>query len=157
MPLLLDQVRDDFGVGLGDELVAAALQLLLQLEVVLDDAVVNDDDLVGAVAMRVGVLLGGAAVRRPARVARDRRGREIGVVGDHRFEIRQLPGAAANVEAVAVDDGDASRVVAAILEPAQALDEDRDDGFVADVSDDAAHIVSIVPAAEGQVRSALEL
>ena len=46
-----------------------ALQLLLQIEIVLDDAVVDDDDLAGAVAVRMGVLLGRPAVRRPARVA----------------------------------------------------------------------------------------
>ena len=67
--LALDQVRDDLGVGLGLELVALRLQLLLQLEVVLDDAVVHDDDAAGAVAVRMRVFLGGAAVRGPARVA----------------------------------------------------------------------------------------
>ena len=62
-------MRDDLGVGLGLELVALALQLALQLEVVLDDAVVHHDDRAGAVAMRMRVLFGGPAVRRPARVA----------------------------------------------------------------------------------------
>ena len=42
---------------------------LLQIEVVLDDAVVHDDDAAGAVAVRMRVLLGRPAVRRPARVA----------------------------------------------------------------------------------------
>ena len=46
-----------------------ALQLALQLEVVLDDAVVDDDDPAGAVAVRVRVLFGRPAVRGPARVA----------------------------------------------------------------------------------------
>ena len=138
LPLLLDQVRDDLGVGLGDELVALALQLLLQLEVVLDDAVVNDDDPAGAVAMRVRVLFGGAAVRGPARVAEAVDAAER-LVRDHLLEVRELAGAAANVDAVAVDDRHAGRVVAAILEPPQALDEDGDDGLVADVADDAAH------------------
>ena len=67
--LALDEVRDDLGVGLGDEAVAFLLQLPLQIEVVLDDAVVHDDDLARAVAVRVRVLLGRPAVRRPARVA----------------------------------------------------------------------------------------
>ncbi len=67
--LALDEVRDDLGVGLGDEAVALLLQLALQIEVVLDDAVVDDDDLAGAVAVRVSVLLGRPPVRRPARVA----------------------------------------------------------------------------------------
>ena len=67
--LALDEVRDDLGVGLGDELVALPLELLLEIEVVLDDAVVNHDDLAGAVAVRMRVLLGRPAVRGPTRVA----------------------------------------------------------------------------------------
>ena len=66
--MLLDQVGDDFGVGLGGELVAFLDELLLQGEVVFDDAVVHDDDLAGAVAMGVRVLFGGAAVGGPAGV-----------------------------------------------------------------------------------------
>ena len=67
--LALDQMRDDLGVGLGLELVSLRLQLVLQLEVVLDDAVVDDDDAAGAVAVRMRVLLGRPSVGRPARVA----------------------------------------------------------------------------------------
>ena len=69
LPFLLDQVRDDLGVGLRLELVALGDELALDLEVVLDDAVVDDDDAAGAVAMRVRVLFGRPAVRGPARVA----------------------------------------------------------------------------------------
>ena len=50
--LLLDQVRDDLGVRLGDEPVALGGELPLELEVVLDDAVVDDDD--AAVQSRCG-------------------------------------------------------------------------------------------------------
>ena len=122
--LALDEVRDDLGVGFGDELVALPLQLLLQIEIVLDDAVVDDDDLAGAVAVRVGVLLGRPAVRRPARVA------DAVVAGDRVqrddvLEIRQLAGAAPQVDRAVVHDGDARRVVAAILEPPQPVDENR--------------------------------
>ena len=66
--LALDEMRDDLGVGLGDERVPFLLQLPLQIEVVLDDAVVDDDDAAGAVAVGMGVLFGRAAVGRPARV-----------------------------------------------------------------------------------------
>ena len=69
LQILLDQVGDDFGVGLGDELVAFGDQLLLQREVVFDDAVVDDDELAGAVAVGVCVLFRGAAVSGPAGVA----------------------------------------------------------------------------------------
>ncbi len=66
---LLDEVGDDFGVGFGDELVALGGEFALEVEVVLDDAVVDDDDAAGAVAMGMGVFFGGAAVRGPAGVA----------------------------------------------------------------------------------------
>ena len=122
--LALDEVRDDLGVGFGDELVALALQLLLQIEVVLDDAVVNDDNLAGAVAVRMRVLFGRPAVRRPARVA------DAVVAGDRierddLLEVRQLAGAAPQVDGPVVHDRDARRVVAAVLEPPQAVDQHR--------------------------------
>ena len=95
--LALDEVRDDLGVGLGDERVPFLLELLLQIQVVLDDAVVDDDDPAGAVAVRMRVLLGRPAVRRPARVADavvplERRRR------DHLLEARQLAGAAPQLD-----------------------------------------------------------
>ena len=43
--IFLHQVRDDFGVGLGDELVAFGDELFLQLHVIFDDSVVDDHDL----------------------------------------------------------------------------------------------------------------
>ena len=67
--LLLEQVHDDFGVGLGRERVALGDELLAQLAVVLDDAVEHDRELARVAAdERMRVLLGDAAVRRPARV-----------------------------------------------------------------------------------------
>jgi len=65
-------MRDDLGIGLGDECVPLLLQLLLQIEVVLDDAVVDDDDLAGAVAVRMRVLLGRAARASPSACGRCR-------------------------------------------------------------------------------------
>ncbi len=41
--LILNDVGDDLGVGLGLELVALGEEVLLELEVVLDDAIVDDD------------------------------------------------------------------------------------------------------------------
>ena len=42
--ILLDEVGDDFGIGFGDELVALRGELVLEREVVFDDAVVDDDE-----------------------------------------------------------------------------------------------------------------
>jgi hypothetical protein len=52
-------VRGDFRVGLGDELVAFGNQLMLQLEVVFDDAVVHDNDLALAVPVWMRVFFRG--------------------------------------------------------------------------------------------------
>ena len=122
---------------------AFLLELPLQIEVVLDDAVVHDDDLPGAVAVRVGVLLGRPAVRRPARVA-DAVVAVERVRGQHFLEPRELPRAAPQLDRAVADDGHARRVVAAILEPPQPVDEDGDDLLAADVSDDSAHSQSSV-------------
>ena len=41
------------------------------------------------------------------------------------FEVRQLAGAAPQVDRAVVHDGDAGRVVAAVFEPPQPVDQDR--------------------------------
>ena len=76
--VLLDQVSDDLGIGLGAESVALGHELAPQLRVVLDDPVEHDVDLVDAVAVRVRILLGDPPVRRPARVAEAGRRRRRG-------------------------------------------------------------------------------
>ena len=137
---LLDEVGDDFGVGFGDELVALRGEFALEVEVVFDDAVVDDDDAAGAVAVGVGVLFGGAAVGGPAGVA-DAEGAVEGMVAQDFFEIAELAGGAADFEesGVGAADGDAGRVVAAVFEAAQALDDDGDDFLTADVANNSAH------------------
>src|ERR1700730_1578207 len=86
----------------------------------------------------MGVALRRLAVGRPARVAdADRAGQRRHA--ESRLEIDQLALGAAAVD-VAVDQrGDARRVVAAIFQPLQRLDQQRRDGRFADNSDDAAH------------------
>jgi hypothetical protein len=65
--VVVDEVRGNFGVGLGLELVALRDQLVLERLIVLDDAVVNDGDAIAG-QVRVRVRLGDAAVRGPTRV-----------------------------------------------------------------------------------------
>ena len=66
---LLDEVGNDLGIGLGDEFVALRSEFVFQIKIVLDNAVVDYDDAAGAVAMGMGILFSGAAVRSPASVA----------------------------------------------------------------------------------------
>ena len=108
-------------VGFGDERVAELLQLALQVEVVLDDAVVHDDDLAGAVLVRMRVLFGRPAVRRPARVA-DAVDAFERLRVDRLLEVDELARASPALDLPVADDRDARGVVAAILEPPQSVD-----------------------------------
>ena len=74
-----------------------AVSSRLSVEVIFDDAVVDDDDAAGAVAMGVGVLFGGAAVRGPARVA-DAEGALERMLAQNFFKVGQLAGGAAELE-----------------------------------------------------------
>ncbi len=135
---LMDQVRDDFGIGVRIEAVAMRLELFAKRGVVLDDAVVDDRDaVVGDVRMRVDRVR--HAVRRPARV------RDAGEAFDRRLlvkllEIANLAGRADTRQAVAFEDRDAGGIVAAVFERLEAGDQDRDDVFPRGGGDDSAHI-----------------
>lgn len=96
---LLNQMGDDFGVGFGDEFVAGGGELFLEGEVVLDDAVVDDDEVSGAVAVGVGVFFGGAAVGCPAGVS-DAEGAVDGGVVEDSLEVAELAGGSAKLHAV---------------------------------------------------------
>ena len=138
-------MRHDFGVGLGGKLVSFGLQLVFQLNIILNDSVVDDDNLSGAVAMRVGVFFRGAAMRGPARVSDAIQAVKRGL-GDGLFEVAQLSRGAPNLHfAVLLDDGNAGRIVAAILEPPQTVQNQRHDFLRSDIPDDPAH-VSLTPA-----------
>ncbi len=127
--VFLDQVGDDFRVGFGDELVAFGGQRVLQLDVILDDAVVHDDDFAGAIAVRVGVFFGGAAMRGPARVA-DAVDAVEGSGANRFFQIVQFAGRAADLQfPVLADHGDAGGVVAAIFEAPEPVQNQRDTFF----------------------------
>ena len=138
---LLDEVGDRLGVGLGGQRVAARLEAVAQLAEVLDDPVVDDRDLAGAVLVRMGIEVVGPAVGRPARVGEADRG--VGrPVGDRRLQVGELAGPLLDEEiAGVVDERDAGRVVAAVLEPPQAFDEDRARLPGTGVTNDAAHAV----------------
>jgi hypothetical protein len=119
-------------VALGDE-------RGFELEVVFDDAVVDDDEGSGAVAVRVGVFFGGASVGGPAGVA-DAVGAVDGVVGEDFGEVAELAGGAAELERVAAaGDGYAGGVVAAVFEAGKTFHDDGDAGLWTDVTDDSTH------------------
>jgi hypothetical protein len=137
--LALDQMRDDFRVRFSDEPVALALELLLQIQVVLDDPVVHHDELSRAVAVGMGVLLGRTSVRGPARVA-DAVVAADRIEADHLLEVRELARPAPQADHGVLHDCDARRIVAAVLQLAQPVDEHGDYVLRSDVSNDPAHV-----------------
>ena len=137
-----DQVHGDLGVGVAGELHARGFQLGAQRGVVLDDPVVDDRDLPGGVAVRVGVAVGGPAVGGPAGVAQAGAAGEVGGVGvgQRGLQVGQPAGPAAHGQpAAAVEQSDARRVVSAVLHPAQRVDDDVAGRTLPDVADDSTH------------------
>jgi hypothetical protein len=136
-------VGDDFGVGLGDETVTAPDEIGLEGEVVFNDAVVDDDEGAGAVAVGVRILFCRPAMGGPAGVA-DAEAALDGAGGDDGLKVAQLAGGAAQLQAArAAGNGDAGRVVAAVFEAAQAFNDDWDGVVWADVPDDSTHGMSL--------------
>ncbi len=137
--VLLNQVGDDFRVRFGGELVSFGDQLLLEREIVFNNAVVHHHDSAGAIAMGMGVFFGGAAVCGPTCVSN-----AVSAVewfeAEHFFQIAQLTFRAADLQTGAVSGHrDARRVVAAILQLSEALNDNGDDLLLTHISDNAAH------------------
>ena len=138
----LDEMRDEFGVGLGAQLMAAPGQRGAQLDVVLDDTVVDYRD--RARLVRMGIALRGAAMRRPSRMADSDRSLKRRAV-ERAAQVLELADRAADFHPGAVDRRHAGRVVAAILQPRERAEQNRHRLGRAHVSDYSAHADSTFP------------
>jgi hypothetical protein len=137
--LLGEQMRDDLGVRLGGQLVAALRQLGPQQGEVLDDAVVHHRDPPRVVDVRVGVGVRRAAVRGPAGVPDARRaGRQRPAV-QLLLQVEELAGLLRRRQPAVGQDGDARRVVAPVLQPLQPGHHDLERGLRPHVSHDSTH------------------
>ncbi|MDF9863451.1 hypothetical protein M2437_002433 [Methylorubrum pseudosasae] len=131
-----DELRHDLGVGLALEARARCFEFALQLAEILDDAVMDHRQPLGGV--RVGIGLVGASVRGPAGMADADRARKRRL-GQLELQVRELALGPAAVEPAVIQGGDAGRIVAAILEPPQRLDQRVRDRLTPDDADDSAH------------------
>ena len=136
--VLLDQVRQHFRVGLRAEHVAALGEGRAERAGVLDDAVVDERERAAAVGVRVRVDGVGRAVRGPAGVGDAR------VAGRQRraqllLERADLARGLVHLDPAVRHDRDARRVVAAVLEPLQPLEQQRGRVAGPGVAYDAAH------------------
>ena len=134
----LEQVRDDLGVGLGAEDVPVGDQPLLQRHVVLHDAVEHDGEAIVTARERVRVGLRRPAVGGPARVADAGRGGRA-VQPRDLLEDAQVADGAHDFEFVAVDQRDAGRVIAAVLEALESADQKGLAETPSGIADDSAH------------------
>ena len=105
---------------------------------VLDDAVVDDGDPAGLVGVGMGVGRGRRAVGGPAGVA-DADGAAGQAVGQLLLQHAELARGLADLEAVAVHHRDARRVIAAVLEAPEPLEQQPGGLPGSDVADDATH------------------
>src|SRR5579872_503102 len=113
-------MNDDFGVGLGREPDAFALELAAQFGKILDDAVVHDGDFFSGVRMRV--VLGWAAMRGPTGMTdADRAGKRL--AREPVLQILELALGAPPHELAVLQRGDAGGIVAAIFEALERIDQ----------------------------------
>ena len=136
----LDQVADALGVSLRREAVAFGPQLPPELDEVLDDSVVNERYLVGAVGVGVGVGVGRRPVGRPPGVSYPAAALGQPVV-DHLEEGRQLAlGLSHRRLSGRPDHGDSGAVVAPVLQPRQTVEKYRGGRPAPGVADYPAHV-----------------
>src|SRR6185437_2436848 len=136
-----NQVRNDFSISLGGKFVPFFNQLLLKLEIVFHDAVVYHHDLACAIAMRVRVLFRGPAVRGPARVANAPAAFQR-LQPDRFFQVAQLAFSPSHLHRTAVAiaaDSDPGRVIPAIFQAPEPLNNDGYNPFFAYITYDSTH------------------
>src|SRR5689334_13216101 len=124
------------GIGLADEFAAALGQLLAQLAEILDDAVVNDRNRVGR--MRMGIVFGRPAMRRPARVS------DAGIPAERltlepSFQRAQFAFGATASKYPMIECGNAGGIVTPIFKPLERIDQLPGNRLASQNSDDSAH------------------
>src|SRR4051794_15316650 len=112
------------------------------LHVIFDDAVMNQRDI--AHAVRVSVNLGGRAVGCPTRMAHAHRSLEVSVA-ELFFQALQSAFAPEDLNLILLQNGDAGRVVAAVLEPFQSIEQNSLGIVKSDITYDSAHVFSPWP------------
>jgi len=133
-----DELRDHLGIGGRGEDAALGLELLADLEIVLDDAVVDHRDGLRRVGVRVGVGHRRGAVSGPAGVA-DADVRLHRLPQDLALEIGDLADLPAQLQNAVQRRGQAGRIVSPILEPFQAVDDHDLREIAPDIADDPTH------------------
>jgi len=136
LDLFADQMGDNLGIGFAFEFPSAAAQLFAKAFEILDNAIVDEGDVLCGVGMRI---VGG---RRPMRGPAGMGDTDIAggiVLAQYRDQIGKLAlGPAAN-QLTVVDRADPGAVIAAIFHPFQPVDQTIRDWLLANYSNNSAH------------------
>jgi hypothetical protein len=139
-------VHHDLGIGFRRKAVTGSLHARAYRLVVFDYAVVDDADFEVAARgeMRMRIRFRRRAVRRPARMGQA--GPRLHALAAHEFvEVGDAPGGTQTLEpAVLVDERDPGRVVAAVLQFADALDQQLHHIARGRRADYSAHVNSVM-------------
>ena len=128
-------MRNGLGVGLGDKFKAERRKRAPELLIIFDDSVVNDGQMPADVGMAVG--LGRLTVRGPPRMPDTR---AAGKSLCRAAESLHPADAPANLHPAAVQQRDPGRIVAAVLQQREALEQNAASRLAADISDNPAHV-----------------
>ena len=140
LELVVEQVGDDFGVGVRGEHIAQALELLAQHFVVFDDAVVHHRQVTGE--MRVGVALARRTVGGPAGVG-DAQATHQRLAGQGLFQLADLARATHALKLAGIgEDGHTGAVVATVFQTLEAFEQDGGDVTFSDCANNSTHGVS---------------
>ena len=140
--VVVEQLGDDLGVRLGAESVALVQQLLLELDVVFNDAVVDNGDFAALADVGVGVDIVRLAVGGPAGVADADRARQIRALVRQVAEHLQPPARLLHAERTRAADGDARRVIAAVFQTPQTVQQNGSRLLLAHISNNSTHMKS---------------
>ena len=138
--VVTEQLRDDLRVRLRAEGDARGDEEALELDVVFDDAVVHDGDPLVLAQMRVGVDVVRLAVRGPARVPHAHRAAKAPAAVRQRLQHLQPALGLADLQPlVRREHRDPGRVIAAVFQMLQPVEQDGRGLFPPRISDDPAH------------------
>ena len=131
---VLHQLHQHLRIGIADEVYPFGLQLLLDVGIVLDDAVVDDSQVLRLRVVRVRILRRGFAMCSPAGMGNTNGTAHI-LVATKLTQIIDLPFRLVDVQvAPAVNQCHTSRVVPTVFQSAQTFNQDGKSIFRSDVS-----------------------
>lgn len=152
---LADKMGQNLGVRLRVKNMPALLELLAEGLVILDDSIVNEVEFSRLVCVRVGIIARHRAVRRPAGVA-DSSLAVDGKFFDFRGEIGNAADGFSHLDAAGVQEGQTSRIIAAVFEAAKSVEQDGKGIRGADIGDNSTHETSVtIPAPPSKLRTTM--